>query len=243
MRLNRYLASCGLGSRRAMDTLIASGRVRINGLPLGGPGQPVDPARDTVTLDGRALSLPTEKIVLAFHKPVGVLTTMDDPEGRPTVADYVRGFPFRVFPVGRLDMDSAGLLLFTNDGKLAHRLAHPRYGVEKEYRVIAAGRLDAGAVRALEEGVELEEGVTSPARVHIPDTRGFALRRGECVLHIVLHEGWKREVRRMCAAVGLEVLSLTRLRYGSVPLGDLAPGSFRRLDAREYADLARRIGL
>jgi len=235
MRLNRYLASCGLGSRRAMDTLIASGRVRVNGLPLEGPGQPVDPARDIVTLDGRALSLPAEKIVLAFHKPVGVLTTMDDPEGRPTVADYLSGFPFRVFPVGRLDMDSAGLLLFTNDGKLAHRLAHPRYGVEKEYRVLVAGRLTPDRIRALEQGVELDEGVTSPARV-LPQA-------GQNILHIILHEGWKREVRRMCAAVGLEVLELTRLRYGSVRLEDLAPGAFRRLNDREYADLASRLGL
>ncbi|MDR2734225.1 MAG: rRNA pseudouridine synthase [Spirochaetota bacterium] len=227
MRLNRYLASCGLGSRRAMDTLIASGRVRVNDLPLEGPGQPVDPARDRVTLDGRALTLPTEKIVLAFNKPVGVLTTMYDPEGRPTVADYVCAFPFRVFPVGRLDMDSAGLLLFTNDGKLAHRLAHPRYGVEKEYRVLAEGRLTPDKIRALEEGIELEEGITSPARVYIPDAR---VSPQECVFHIVLHEGWKREVRRMCAAVGLDVLELTRLRYGAVQLGDLAPGTFRRLD-------------
>jgi 23S rRNA pseudouridine2605 synthase len=251
MRINRYLASCGLGSRRAMDTLIASGRVLINGRPLEGPGQPVHPGRDLVTLDGRPLELACENFIYVFNKPVGVLTTMHDPQGRPTVAEYLDGLPGRVFPVGRLDMDSAGLLLFTNDGKLAHRLAHPRYGVEKEYRVLAEGLLTSERIAALEGGIELEEGITSPARVCFParvlrpDTQlsQSALQTGRCVFHLILHEGWKRQVRRMCAAVGLPVLELVRVRYGDLYLDDLQPGVLRRLDAKEYARLCAHVGL
>jgi len=256
MRLNRYLAACGLGSRRAMDALIASGRVRVNGRPLEGLGQPVDPVRDLVTLDGKALTLPDENLIFAFNKPLGVLTTMRDPEGRATVADYLGELPLRVFPVGRLDMDSAGLLLCTNDGKLAHRIAHPRYGVEKEYRVLVDGDLTSERRHMLEHGIELEEGITSPARV-LPapprsgaiDGRGLPPRFGAVeggglgVFHIVLHEGWKRQVRRMCAAAGIPVLELTRVRCGPILLGDLAPGCLRRLNARECASLRAEVGL
>ena len=228
-----------------MDALIASGRVRVNGLPLEGPGQPVHPGRDVVTLDGRPLEIHLENFIYVFNKPVGVLTTMRDPQGRPTVAEYLDSLPGRVFPVGRLDMDSAGLLLFTNDGKLAHRLAHPRYGVEKEYRVLAEGRLTPERIAALEEGIELEEGVTSPARVcdTLRPLPQLAYAQGRCVFHLILHEGWKRQVRRMCAAVGLPVLELVRVRYDSIYLDDLAPGALRRLDAGEYARLRTQVGL
>jgi 23S rRNA pseudouridine2605 synthase len=247
MRLNRYLASCGLGSRRAMDALIASGRVLINGRPLEGPGQPVDPARDRVTLDGAEISLPDQAAIWVFNKPAGVVTTMHDPEGRRSIAEYAACLPVRVFPVGRLDMDSAGLLLLTNDGKLAHRLAHPRHGVEKEYRVLASGRLSPEKIYALENGIELEEGITSPARVipesAPPQSRTIDDGMVRSMFRIILHEGWKREVRRMCAAVELHVLELTRVRYDFLHLGDLAPGSLRRLDDEAYARLRTRLGL
>ncbi|HPH02917.1 MAG TPA: pseudouridine synthase [Spirochaetota bacterium] len=239
MRINRFLAACGLGSRRKMDELIASGRIRINGNPLDGPGQPVMPGRDVVTLDGSVLALPDEQGVWMLHKPVGFLTTMSDPQGRPTVAEFVDCLPVRVFPVGRLDMDTSGLLLFTNDGKLAHRLAHPKHGVEKEYRVIVRGRLTHEAKAALEEGVLLEEGVTSPARVLeraavFPEKN---LQNGEDVFHLIIHEGWKRQVRRMCDAVGLPVIQLARVRYDFLRLDGLAPGGLRRLPADEVARL------
>ncbi len=239
MRINRFLAACGLGSRRKMDELIASGRVRINGQPLDGPGQPVMPGRDVVTLDGKVLGLQDEQGVWLLHKPVGFLTTMADPQGRPTVAEFVAGLPVRVFPVGRLDMDTSGLLLFTNDGKLAHRLAHPKHGVEKEYRVIVRGRLGLEAKAALEEGVLLEEGMTSPARVLLRDAvpGGSGLHSGEDVFHLVIHEGWKRQVRRMCDAVGLPVIQLARVRYDFLRLDGLAPGGLRKLAADEVARL------
>ncbi len=239
MRINRFLAACGLGSRRKMDELIASGRIWINGNPLDGPGQPVMSGRDVVTLDGSVLALPDEQGVWMLHKPVGFLTTMSDLQGRPTVAEFVDCLPVRVFPVGRLDMDTSGLLLFTNDGKLAHRLAHPKHGVEKEYRVIVRGRLTAKAKEALEDGIVLEEGRTSPAKVlernAVPVVQ--RLLPGEDVFHLIIHEGWKRQVRRMCDAVGLPVIQLARVRYDFLRLDGLAPGGLRRLPADEVARL------
>jgi 23S rRNA pseudouridine2605 synthase len=222
-----------------MDELITSGRVMFNGCPLEGPGQPVVPGKDRVTIDGEEVRLPDEQGVWVLHKLVGVLTTMSDPQGRITVADDVAHLPVRVFPVGRLDMDTSGLLLFTNDGKLAHRLSHPKHGVEKEYRVIVSGRLTQGTRLALEKGIMLEEGITSPARVlpreEIPQIH--SLQDGEDVFHLIIHEGWKRQVRRMCETVGLPVVHLCRVRYGSLVLGNLPAGSLRKLTAHEIARL------
>lgn len=222
-----------------MDELISSGRVMFNGRPLAGPGQPVVPGKDRVTIDGEEVRLPDEQGVWVLHKLVGVLTTMSDPQGRITVADDVAHLPVRVFPVGRLDMDTSGLLLFTNDGKLAHRLSHPKHGVEKEYRVIVSGRLTQGTRLALEKGIMLEEGITSPARVlpreEIPQIQ--SLQDGEDVFHLIIHEGWKRQVRRMCETVGLPVVHLCRVRYGSLVLGNLPAGSLRKLTAHEIARL------
>lgn len=243
MRINRFLAACGLGSRRKMDELIGSGRVRINGRPLDGPGQPVMPGRDLVTLDGLALALPTEGGVWMLHKPVGFLTTMSDPQGRPTVAGFVSSLPVRVFPIGRLDLDTSGLLLFTNDGKLAHRLAHPGYEIEKEYRVRIQGYLSPLEKERLETGVLLEEGLTSPARVLLATdpAEKAGLPAGESVFHLIIHEGWKRQVRRMCAAVGFSVLELARVRYDFLRLDGLGPGELRKLSADEVQRLQQAV--
>lgn len=232
MRINKYLAACGLGSRRSMDELVSAGRVAVNGVCVDTPGVQIDPARDTVTVDGKSVRQENSTRIYLFNKPTGYLTTMSDPRGRPTVAEFVQDLPQRVYPVGRLDLDTSGLLLFTNDGELAHRLAHPSFGVEKEYRVKVRGRLSSRQIRQLEQGVVLEEGTTSPARVVFSEPGERTSR-----FHLVLHEGWKRQVRRMCSAVGLPVLSLERVRYAFLSLEGVAPGRIRPLTAAEYRRL------
>lgn len=234
MRINRYLASCGLGARRKMDQLVTSGRVAVNGHTIREPGVPVRPGRDRVEVDGRPVEPAAELAMFLLHKPSGVLTTMDDPRGRPTVAGLVAGLPFRLFPVGRLDQDTEGLLLLTNDGKLCHRLSHPRYGVEKEYLVYVDGAPTPQQLQTLEQGVRLEEGITSPARVLAPPPEGAVPH-----FRLVLHEGWKRQVRRMCAAVGLQVVRLIRVRYAFLTLEGVARGKLRRLQDEEWRALRR----
>ena len=223
-RLNRYLASTGVGSRRAVEELIRAGRVTVNGAVAGLATQ-VEPG-DEVRLDGRRLQLQAPRVLL-LHKPTGVITTARDPQGRPTVLDLVGGDE-RLFPVGRLDRDTSGLLVITNDGDLAQRLAHPRHGVPKTYAALVRGDPDAAALGRLRTGVQLQDGPTAPAAVR---------RTGPGRLEITIHEGRNRQVRRMCAAVGHPVLELHRIRYGPLELGDLAPGSWRELTGGELERL------
>ena len=225
MRLNAYLARSGVASRRKADELIKAGRVTVN----GGPGQlnTFVGGRDRVEVDGVAI----EKQGLAYvllHKPAGVVTTASDPQGRPTVVSLV-GHESRVVPVGRLDVDTTGALLLTNDGPLAHRLAHPRYGVEKVYEVETWKEPTDEALRRLAAGVELEDGPTSPARVR---------RLGAARFELVLHEGRNRQVRRMCDAVGYRVRRLHRSIYAGLGIDGLAPGEWRELTPAEL-DLIR----
>ena len=224
MRLNAYLARAGVASRRGADELIKAGRVRVNGEP-GQLNTFVDPD-DRVELDGRPLAKQRLAYVL-LHKPAGVVTTARDPQGRPTVVDLVR-HPSRVVPVGRLDADTTGALLLTNDGPLAHRLAHPRYEVEKVYEAEVEGRPDDTALRRLAGGVELEDGVTAPARVR---------RLGRHRVELTLHEGRKHQVKRMLEAVGHPVRRLHRSRYAGLSPEDLAPGQWRELSPGEVARL------
>lgn len=230
MRLNQFLARGGVVSRRGADQLIRSGRVRVNGA-VGELATAVS-ARDVVEVDGRRVVAQQLAHVL-LHKPAGVVTTARDPQGRPTVVSLVPTRP-RVVPVGRLDADTSGLLLLTNDGQLAHRLAHPRYGVEKTYVADVEGRPSAATVRRLARGVELEDGPTAPARVRL-----VAPSR----LELVLHEGRNRQVRRMCEAVGHPVRHLHRSAYAGLGLGGLEPGSWRPLRRDEVATLRRLTGL
>jgi len=228
VRLNAYLARAGVASRRGADELIKAGRVTVN----GGPGQlnTFVQARDLVEVDGRRVA--AQKLTYALlNKPVRTVTTARDPQGRPTVVDLV-DVPERVVPVGRLDADTTGALLLTNDGPLAHRLAHPRYGVEKVYEVDVEGRPDATALRALAEGVELEDGMTAPATVRClaPST-----------IELTLHEGRNRQVRRMCEAVGHPVRRLHRSRYAGLTIDGLQPGAWRWLEPHEIAAL-RNLG-
>ena len=224
MRLNAFLARAGVASRRRADELIKAGRVTVNGEP--GQLNTVVGARDRVELDGREVTRQRLRYVL-LHKPAGAVTTARDPQGRPTVVELVPAEP-RVVPVGRLDVDTTGALLLTNDGLLAHRLAHPRYGVEKTYVVEVEGDPDEEALRLLRDGVELEDGPTAPAR---------ARRLGPGRVELVLHEGRKHQVKRMLAAVGHPVTRLHRSAYAGLPVEGLEPGAWRELEPREVQRL------
>jgi 23S rRNA pseudouridine2605 synthase len=233
-RLQRALARGGFGSRRACEELVAAGDVSVNG-KVATLGDKVDPATDVVEVRGLRVNLDPNVRSLALHKPAGVVTTMRDPHGRPTVAGLIPDGP-RVFPVGRLDRDSEGLLLLTNDGDLAEGLTHPRYGTEKEYLVEVDGTPTAKQLSALRTGVELEDGIARAARARIVDAHG-----GRGQLSIVLTEGRKREVRRMLAAVGLPVTRLLRVRIGPITLGGLAAGRSRELTPEEVLALTRML--
>jgi 23S rRNA pseudouridine2605 synthase len=232
MRLNQYLAACGLGSRRRCEEWITAGRVRVNGEP-GQLGTRVGPA-DTVTVDDRRVRPEPSPGVWVLHKPAGVLCTARDELGRRTIFDLARdaGLAMRLFSVGRLDMETTGLLLLTNDGALAHRLTHPSQGVEKEYEAVIAARLQEPELARLRNGLELEDGPTAPCAVSQEIDA-----QGRVIVRLVLHEGRKRQVRRMLAAVGSPVLALRRVRLGSLRLGDLGPGSFRPATAAEIEAL------
>ena len=224
MRLNAFLARAGVASRRRADELIKAGRVTVNGEP-GQLNTDVG-ARDRVAVDGKGVERQRLRYVL-LHKPAGVLTTARDPRGRPTVVQLVSDEP-RVVPVGRLDADTTGALLLTNDGPLAHRLAHPRYGVEKTYVAEVEGDPDEDALQRLRDGVELDGGRTAPAR---------ARRLGRGRVELVLHEGRKHQVKRMLAAVGHPVTRLRRSAYAGLTLEGIEPGAWRELDPAEVEAL------
>ena len=227
MRLNAYLARAGVASRRGADDLIKAGRVTVNGAP--GQLNTFVGGADRVEVDGVAVAKQRLAYVL-LHKPPGVVTTARDTHGRRTVLELL-DHSSRVVPVGRLDVDTTGALLLTNDGALAHRLAHPRYGVEKVYEVQVEGDPDEAALRRLREGVELEDGLTAPAA---------ARRLGRGRIELTLHEGRNRQVRRMCDAVGHPVRRLHRSRYAGLTLGDLAEGAWRELSPEEVDALRAR---
>lgn len=230
-RLQKVLARLGFGSRRACEELIADGRVTVNG-EVAVLGRRVDVDHDEVAVDDAPVGIRPDLVHYLLNKPVGVITTADDPQGRPTVVGLVPDEP-RVFPVGRLDADTEGLLLLTNDGELTHRLTHPSYGVEKEYLARVKGTPSRGAIRTLREGVDLEDGPTSPARVTAVEPS---------VLRITIHEGRNRQVRRMCETVGHPVTRLVRTRIGPIVDRRLAPGEWRALSRDEVRSLEIAVG-
>jgi 23S rRNA pseudouridine2605 synthase len=228
MRLAKYLASAGVASRRASEEIVRSGRVTVGGETVTDPARDVGPG-DGVALDEVPVEQPAERVVYALNKPAGVLSTARDTHGRPTVVSLVAAAA-RLYPVGRLDADTTGLILLTNDGELANRLTHPSFEVPKTYRAtISGGPVRDAAIRALRAGVELDDGPTAPARVR---------RVAADTLELTIHEGRKRQVKRMCEAVGHPVKRLERIGFGPLELGDLKPGRHRRLTAGELRRLS-----
>ncbi|MCS6923154.1 MAG: rRNA pseudouridine synthase [Fimbriimonadales bacterium] len=231
-RLQKWLARCGYGSRRACEQLIQQGRVQVNGV-VATLGVKVDPQRDVITVDGRRVQPPPRCVYIMLHKPRGYVTTRKDPHAPRTVMELLKDAPAPVFPIGRLDADSEGLLLFTNDGEFANRLMHPRYKLPKTYRVWVRGKPSERALQQLREGVVLEEGRTAPAQVKLIRTEGE-----QSLLEIVLYEGRKRQIRRMCQAVGHPVVRLIRIAIGNLRLPrDLPPGKWRLLTSAELEQL------
>jgi 23S rRNA pseudouridine2605 synthase len=228
MRLAKYLASAGVASRRAAEELVRAGRVAIGGVVVTDPARDVGES-DEVAFDGQTVAGERTRVVYVLNKPAGVVSTARDPQGRPTVVSFVPG-QLRLYPVGRLDIDTTGLILLTNDGELAHRLTHPRFEVEKTYRAVLSGPpVQERELKALRAGVELEDGPSAPARVR---------RVAADTIELTIHEGRKRQIKRMCEQVGHPIKRLERIRFGPLALGDLRPGSYRRLTAVEVQRLS-----
>jgi len=240
------LARSGVASRRAADALIASGSVRVNGVPPPATGLLIDPDRDAVTVDGRVVKPPSAHRYLMLNKPLGVITTAKDEAARSTVLDIVGEegkHGHRLFPVGRLDADSTGLLVLTDDGDLAYRLTHPRYKVAKEYVVTVAGVPSIRDLEALRHGVKLEDGMTAPAEVDVVRVTTGSRDAGRADLRVVIREGRHRQVRRMLEAVGHKTVALKRTAFGPLRLGRLKISGWRRLAPAEVAALRRATGL
>jgi len=239
MRLQKFLARAGAASRRGSEDLMTAGRVCVNGVVTGELGSKVDPAVDVVTVDGREISIAENPVYIALNKPAGVITTMSDPQGRMTVATLI---PLKdnpgLFPVGRLDYDTTGLLLFTTDGELAHRLLHPKWHVEKVYRALIDGRAMEAELDRLREGVSLDDGMTAPARVRSLRSSGTTT-----FVEIAISEGRKRQVRRMFSKIHHPVLELHRASFGPVDLGDLSRASWRHLSEDEVEALRHAVGM
>ena len=238
VRLQKVLAAAGVGSRRHCEELIGAGRVEVDGETVRRFGARVDPERQVIRVDGKRIPSRQDLVYLAFNKPSGVLTTMSDPQGRPTVTDFLGDRAERLFHVGRLDYDTEGLMLLTNDGELAHRLAHPRYGVLKTYLAEVQGPVPKDLGRKLMTGIELPDGVASADRFRVLERAGSRV-----LLEITLHEGRKRIVRRMLAETGYPVIRLVRTDVGPVRLGGLKPGTMRNLTTTEVGELYASVGL
>ncbi len=229
MRLAKFLATAGVASRRAAEEIVRAGRVTVNGEPVTDPATDVTDA-DAVAVDGAGVTPAAGRVVYALNKPVGVVSTASDPQGRPTVVSLIPS-SHRLYPVGRLDIDTTGLILLTNDGELAHRLTHPSFEVPRTYRArVDRPPVRDATLRRLRRGVILDDGPTAPARVR---------RIAPDVLELTIHEGRKRQVKRMCEAVGHPVRRLERVAFGPLTLGDLAPGAHRRLTGDELRALSR----
>lgn len=239
MRLQKYLSRCGLGSRRFCESLIEAGRVSVNDQVVRQQGTEVDPESDRVRVDGKPVQMSRERRVLMLHKPAGYVTTRSDPYGKQTVYDLLpESLRSEVFPVGRLDKNTEGLLLFTNDGELAYRLTHPKFGVDKTYQVRLRGERPREKLAVLEEGIELSSGPTHPAKI-------TQYRAGSqmTTFSLTLHEGKKRQIRRMCKAAGLPLIALKRYRQGPIHLGRLERGRWRDLSRAELEQLERTLSI
>jgi len=232
VRLQKILAQAGIASRREAEKIILAGRVKVNGKTVSEPGGKADPEKDTIKVDGQELALPEKKVYWLLNKPTGYVTTMKDPQGRRTVAHLIAQIKERVYPAGRLDYDTSGLLLITNDGNLANAMAHPKKEVDKCYEAKVTGVPSQKSLEKLEKGILLEDGMTAPARVRL-----LKKERGNSWVEIIIHEGKNRQVRRMFDAVGHKVIKLKRVSIGPLRLGALAPGKVRPLTPGELESL------
>ena len=237
-RLQKVMARAGIASRRRCEEMIAAGMVKVNGRVVTRLGTKVDPEKDVIEVNGKVLPPPEKKVYILLYKPRGYVSTVRDPQGRPKVLDLLRGVRQRVYPVGRLDYDSEGLLLLTNDGELAFALTHPRHQVPKTYEVLVEGVPGAEKLARMARGVLLEDGRTAPAEVRL-----LGEVRGNALLEISIREGRKRQVRRMCEHIGHPVLRLVRTRVGFLNLRGLKPGQYRYLSPREVRQLREMAGI
>lgn len=229
-RLQKVLAWAGIGSRRKAEQLIKQGRVAVDGKVVNAMGVKIDPQHHRITVDGNPITIRTKNIYLLLNKPKGYVTTLHDPQGRPIVISLLHGIKMRVFPVGRLDLDTEGALLLTNDGELAHRILHPSYEIKKTYIARVAGKPSSKKLAMLEQGIELEGRKTWPAKLTV-----VAAGRSDTSIEIIIHEGRKRQVRKMFDAIGHRVLELKRTAYGGLKLGKLPSGEFRFLTKKDLA--------
>ncbi|MDR2703911.1 MAG: rRNA pseudouridine synthase [Cellulomonadaceae bacterium] len=238
VRLQKVLAQAGFGSRRKCEELIAYGHVEVDGRLVTELGSRVDPTKAQITVDGMRVSLDDSQVVVALNKPLGVVSAMSDPQGRPTLEEFVADRPERLFHVGRLDYDSQGLIFLTNDGELANRLSHPKYKIPKTYVVTVEGELYPRRQKALLEGVELEDGVAKADRIKLIQTNGE-----QSIAEIQIHDGRNRIVRRMFDAIDCPVIELVRTKYGPIKLGELKSGRTRVLGNVEVGSLMNAVGL
>ncbi len=234
MRINRFLSCAGVSSRRKGETLIRDGRVTVNGETVTDPARAVAPGKDLICLDGRPIEGENERRYMLFNKPSGVIVSIGDPFGRPAVSDLLGTDGKGLFPVGRLDSDTSGVLLLTDDGEFAYRLTHPSFGVEKVYRALVRGNMEAEDVRQIEEGVVLDDGPTAPARMRV-----ISHGRSTSTVELTLHQGRKRQVRRMLEYVGHPVITLERIAFGGLTVKGIDQGSYRPLSERELEMLKK----
>jgi len=237
-RLQKVISHAGIASRREAERLITEGRVTVNGCIITQLGTKVDPTRDKVGIDGRLVKSFPERVYIVLNKPVGYVSTLKDPQGRPVITDLLGSTTTRVFPVGRLDYDAEGLLLLTNDGELTHRLQHPRYRISRTYEVKVRDIPTDDELSCLRKGIQLEDGITLPAKVAF-------LKRAikNCWLKITICEGRNKQVRRMCAAIGHPVIKLKRVKFGPLNLGSLLQGQYRHLTKSEVKKLYNLVSL
>ncbi len=233
-RLQKFMSRHGVASRRACEEIIASGRVKVNGKTVTTPGTTVDPARDRVEVDGRVLGRTETPVYIMLYKPRGYLSTVSDPKGRKIVTELIPEVKERVFPVGRLDYDSEGLLIMTNDGDLTYRLTHPAHNIPKTYRVRVRGIPDTGSLDRLSRGIMLDDGMTAPARIEF-----IQEREGNALFEITIHEGRNRQIKRMFENIGHRVIRLKRVKMGPLSLGDMKPGQYRHLRETEVFRLKK----
>ncbi len=238
MRLNKFLAKAGIASRRAADLLMKEGRIAVNGKIVTTLGSIVDETVDEITFDNKRVTMPVEFVYILLNKPVGYLVSCKDNFKRPIVLDLVKKYRHLARPVGRLDLNSSGLLFLTDDGELAFRLAHPRYKVDKKYLVKCEGFISDEQMEKLRNGIEFDDGKTWPAQVEL-----ISRSKNSGRFHITIHEGRKRQIRRMCRAIGLSVVILHRVKYGSIELSNLKAGAYRLLKQKEVEKLKALVGI